>query len=162
MRQGLTQKERKIIMKLILIQDVKSLGKKDSVVEVSDGYGRNYLIPKGLAVEASKGNLNEIQNKKEAEKNKKAREEAKAKELAEKIQGKTFTIKAKAGENGKLFGAVSNKDVADVIEADTKLAIDKKKIELGEPVKSIGIYDVEAKIYPGVSAKFKIDVTSDQ
>ena len=158
---GCLIKEGDLKMKLILIQDVKTLGKKDTVIEVSDGYARNYLIPRGLAVEASKGNLNEIQNKKDAEANRKAREEARAKELAEKIAGRTFTIKAKTGENGKLFGADSNKDVADAIEADTKLSIDRKKIELKEPVKNIGTYEVEAKIYPGVSAKFNIHVTAE-
>ena len=145
-------------MKVILTQDIKSLGKKDAIVEVSEGYGRNYLLPKGLAMEASKGNLNDINNKKEAEKNRKAKEEARAWEIAEAIRDKTFVVKAKAGENGKLFGAVSNKDVADAIKAQAKFDIDKKKIELSEPIKNIGTYEVEAKVYAGISAKFNVKI----
>ena len=145
-------------MKVILLQDVKSLGKKDAIVEVSDGYGRNYLIPKGLATEASKGNINDINNKKEAEKVRKAKEEANAKQIASEINGKTYVLKAKTGDSGKLFGAISNRDVAEVVSAQAGIELDKKKVELKEPIKNVGLYEVEAKIYTGVSAKFNVKV----
>jgi len=108
-------------MKVILKEDVKGLGKKESLVEVSDGYARNFLIPKGLAVEATAANINIMQTKKEAEKNRKERELAQAKELAEKLKGIVVTLKAKAGENGKLFGSMTSKDVSDYLKNSTIL-----------------------------------------
>lgn len=145
-------------MKVILKQDVKALGKKDSMVEVSDGYARNFLFPKGLAVEANATNVNVMNNKMEAEKNKKDRELAAAKVLAEKISSIAVVIKTKAGENGKLFGSITSKDIAEKLKAQHKLDVDKKKINLEDAIKSIGTTAVDVKLYPGVSAKLTVKV----
>lgn len=145
-------------MKVILKQEVKSLGKKDEIVNVSDGYATNYLIPRGLAVAATDGNINEVKSKQKAAEAKAAKELAEAKELAKKIEGKTFVIKTKVGENGKLFGAVSSKDIADSASKELGFAVDKKKIVLNEPIKQLGTFGIEIKIYPNVSANFNIKV----
>jgi len=143
-------------MKVILLQDVKGLGKKDSIVEVSDGYARNYLFPKKLAIEATQGLQTQLKQKKEAETRKKEKEIEQAKELAKKIEGLTLEIKVKAGENGKLFGAITNKEIADELKKQFNIDIEKKKIELDTPLKNIGSYTVDVKVYPSVSAKLKI------
>lgn len=145
-------------MKVILKQDVKTLGKKESMVEVSDGYARNYLLPRNLAVEASASNLNVMNTKKDAEKFKKDRELANAKALADKLKEVTVVIKTKAGENGKLFGSITSKDIADKLKSSFKLDVDKKKIQLTDSLKSIGTSEVEIKIYPEVSAKVTVKI----
>lgn len=145
-------------MKVILKQDVKSLGKKESVVNVSDGYARNFLFPKGLAVEASTSNINVMNTKKEAEKHRKDKELAEAKALAAKINETTVVIKTKAGENGKLFGSITSKDIAERLKEQHKLDIDKKKINMEEAIKAIGTTGVDIKLYPGVSAKLTVKV----
>ena len=149
-------------MKVILKQDVKGLGKKEEMVNVSDGYARNFLLPKGLAVEASSSNINVMNTKKEAEKSKKDRELAQAKELAEKVNNVVVVLKAKAGDNGKLFGSVTTKDVADSLKKDHKIDIDKKKINIADAMKSLGTYDAEVKLYPGVSGKLKVKIEQEQ
>ena len=133
-------------MKVILKQDVKGLGKKESMVEVSDGYARNFLMPRNLAVEASATNINVMKTRKEAEKTKKDRELAQAKELAEKIKDINVMIRTKAGESGKLFGSITSKDIADKLKADFKLDIDKKKIVLEDALKSLGTTKLEVKL----------------
>ncbi len=145
-------------MKVILKQDVKGLGKKDEIVNASDGYAKNYLIPRGIAVVASTGNVNEAVNKQKAIAEKKQREFDTAKEFAAKLEGKTVTIKAKAGESGKLFGAVSNKDIADAIKKQYKIEIDKKKIVLNDPIKTAGNHEVEIRIYAGVVTKVNVKI----
>ncbi|MBR5280010.1 MAG: 50S ribosomal protein L9 [Clostridia bacterium] len=145
-------------MKVILLKDVKDLGKKDQIVEVSDGYGKNFLVPRGIAKIATAGSINEALDKQKAQEAKKARELAQAKELANEISSKRVILKAKLGENGKLFGAVSAKDIADAMKAQFKIDLDKKKIELGDPIKSQGVFDVTAKVYAGVVAKFQVEV----
>ena len=145
-------------MKVILKQDVKGLGKKDEIVNASDGYAKNYLIPRGIAVVASTGNVNEAVNKQKAIAEKKQREFDTAKEFAAKLEGKTVTIKAKAGESGKLFGAVSNKDIADAIKNQYKIEIDKKKIVLNDPIKTAGNHEVEIRIYAGVVTKVNVKI----
>ena len=145
-------------MKVILKQDVKGMGKKESMHEVSDGYARNYLLPKGLAVEASATNLNIMNTKKEAEKSKKDRELANAKALAEKLKSIVVVFKTKAGENGKLFGSITSKDISDKLLNDFHLDIDKKKIHLPEALKSIGSADVEIKLYQEVNAKLTVKI----
>ncbi|MBR5060396.1 MAG: 50S ribosomal protein L9 [Clostridia bacterium] len=147
-------------MKVILKTDVKNLGKKDQLVEVSDGYGRNYLIPRGLALEATAANINTIKDREKALANKQKREEDMALSFKEKLDGKTVVIKAKAGENGKLFGAVAAKDVAEAIEQQYKLTIDKKKIVLDEPIKNVGEKDVTIKLHAGIAAVVKVSVTA--
>jgi len=145
-------------MKVILKQDVKGMGKKESMHEVSDGYARNYLIPRGLAVEASATNLNIMNTRKDAEKSKKERELSQARELSEKIKSITVVIKTKAGENGKLFGSITSKDISDKLKSDFKLDIDKKKIVLSEALKSICTTEVEVKLYPEVNAKLTVKI----
>ncbi|HEX9061514.1 MAG TPA: 50S ribosomal protein L9 [Clostridia bacterium] len=145
-------------MKVILKQDVKGLGKKEDLVEVSDGYGRNYLIPRGIAAEANSSNLNIMNTRKDAERSKKERELAQAKELSKKLSEVTVVIKGKAGDNGKLFGSITNKDIADRLRSAFKLDVDKKKIILPDAIKSIGTFEVEVKLYPEVSTKIKVRI----
>lgn len=145
-------------MKVILKQDVKGLGEKDSMVNVNDGYARNYLIPRGFAVEASKGNISTMNIKREAEKNRKDKEFEQAGSLAEKLKDITVIIKAKAGENGKLFGSVTSKDISDQLKSDFKLEIERKKIVLPDVIKSLGTTEVEIKLYPNVSTRLTVKV----
>ena len=140
------------------MKDVKDLGKKDQIVEVSDGYGKNFLVPRGIAKLATAGSINEAMDKQKAQEAKKARELAQAKELAGVIATKRVVLKAKLGENGKLFGAISTKDIADALKSQFGIEMDKKKIELNEPIKSQGLFDVSAKVYAGVTAKFQVEV----
>lgn len=148
-------------MKVVLLQDVKALGKKDDVVDVSDGYARNYLFPKGLAVEATKGKLNEISQKKSAMENKKRQEMEEAKALAERLSKIEVVIKTKAGAGGKLFGSITAKDIADIIKKEHKIEVDKKKIVLDDAIKSLGTQEVEIKVYPEISAKVKVTVVQE-
>jgi large subunit ribosomal protein L9 len=148
-------------MKVILKQDVKGLGKKESMVNASDGYARNYLIPKGMAVEANSANINVMNTKAEAEKSKKERELAKAKDVANKLKEVTVVIKTKAGENGKLFGSISSKDIAESLRRDFSMDIDRKKILLGDTLKSLGATEVEVKLYPGVSARLTVKLEQE-
>ncbi|QNU67094.1 50S ribosomal protein L9 [Ruminiclostridium herbifermentans] len=147
-------------MKVILKQDVKGLGKKEQMVEASDGYARNFLFPRGLAVEASAANLNIMKTKKEAEAQKKEREIAQAKEMANKIKDITLTLKVKAGDNGKLFGSITSKDIAEAMKTQQKLEIDKKKIVMPDSLKSVGTFEVEVKLYPEISSKFTVKIES--
>lgn len=147
-------------MKVILLQDVKDLGKKDTIVNVSDGYARNFLFPRKLALEASEGALKTIADKKSAEANRKNMELQAAKDLADKLSKIEVTIKTKAGDNGKLFGSITNKDVAEVIKSQHKIEIDKKKIVMNDAIKSVGTYQAEIKVYPEVSAKVKVTISA--
>ncbi len=149
------------MMKVVLLQDVKSLGKKDEIVNVSDGYARNYLFPKNLAAEATSGKLNEISEKKKALANKKKKEQEEAKALAEKLNNKEVILKTKAGANGKLFGSITNKDIADMIKSQYKIEVDKKKVVLDDAIKTLGSHLVEIKIYPEITAKIKVMVTEE-
>lgn len=146
-------------MKVILTEDVKGQGKKGQMVDVSDGYARNFLLAKGLAVEANATNVNVMKTRQAAEAARKAKELAEAKELAAQLAKVNLTIRVKAGENGKLFGAVSNKDIADELKKQYKFDVDKKKLVLREMIKSLGTYEVQAKLYNEVSAKFNVNVT---
>lgn len=146
-------------MKVILLQDVKGHGKKGAVVEVSDGYARNYLLPRQLAVEATPGRLKEHAQQQAARQNRRERELAAARELAARLSALRLNISARVGEGGKLFGAISNKDIAEALEKQQGITIDKKKIVLKEPVKSTGEYTVTVKLYPEVQADLRIQVT---
>ncbi|MCR5695312.1 MAG: 50S ribosomal protein L9 [Clostridia bacterium] len=148
-------------MKIILKKDVKNLGKKDELVEVNDGYARNYLIPMGIGVEASTANVNKMRDKQQAAANKHQREIDHANQFKAKLDGQTVVVKAKAGENGKLFGAVATKDVAEAITAAFGFDVDKKKIVLNEPIKSTGIKELTIKLFQGISAKIKVDVQGE-
>lgn len=145
-------------MKVILKQDVKSLGKKGDLVNASDGYARNFLFPKGLAVEANASAMNDYNNKESAKKFHKAEEVKAAQELAARLEGKTFKLTAKAGANGKLFGSVTSKDVSKKIKDDLSVDIDKRKIVM-EDVKAFGTIQAEVKVYQGISAKIFVQVS---
>jgi large subunit ribosomal protein L9 len=145
-------------MKVILKQDVKGLGKKDDLVNVSDGYARNFLFPRGLAVEANESNLNIMKTRKEAEKTKRDRELAHARQLAEKLRDVEVVIRAKTGENGKLFGSITSKDISDKLKDDFKLDIDRKKIVMPDAIKSTGSYEIDVKLYPEVGGKLKVRI----
>jgi large subunit ribosomal protein L9 len=146
-------------MKVILTQDVKSLGKKGDVVQVAEGYARNYLLPKGLAKEASPANLKNLARENARLEAKKKKELEKAKEIAQNLEGAVINISAKVGEGGRLFGSVTSKEIADQIKNQFDLEIDRRKMELKENIKSLGIYDVRIKLHPEVQVKVKINVS---
>ena len=148
-------------MKVILNENIKSIGKKDEIINVSDGYARNYLFPKKLAVEATPNNLAKLKTKKDSEKFKKDLEREKAVELSEQISKIKLEIKVKVGENGKIFGGISSKEIAEKLESDYKIKIDKKKIELKETIKTLGLKNVDIKIYEGVVGKLKVHIVSE-
>lgn len=145
-------------MKVILKQDVKSLGKKGDLVNASDGYARNFLFPKGLAIEANASAMNDFNNKESAKKFHKAEEIKAAQKTADILNGKTFKLKAKAGANGKLFGSVTSKDVAGQIKAELNIDVDKRKIVM-EDIKAFGTVEAEIKVYQGISAKVFVQVS---
>ena len=146
-------------MKIILLQDEKKLGKKGDIVEVSEGYARNFILPKKLGLEATPKNLNDLKLKKASE-DKKAREllEA-AKLLAQELQDKAVEVKIKAGENGKAFGAVSAKEIAAAYKEEYGIELDKKKIQLADSLKTFGVHEVSIKLHPRVTGKLSVKVT---
>ncbi len=144
-------------MKVILKQDVKGLGKKGELVNASDGYARNFLFPKGLAAEANAQAMSEFKNKQQAEKYRIETETAAAKAAAERISGKTVHITAKAGQNGKLFGSVTSKEIAEKVRAEFGIETDKRKI-IVDDIKQFGTYEFEIKLYQGISAKLYVMV----
>ncbi|HOA79610.1 MAG TPA: 50S ribosomal protein L9 [Defluviitaleaceae bacterium] len=145
-------------MRVILLEDVKKHGKQGDIVNVSDGYAKNYLIPKGLAVEATKAAENELKLKKKAEEKRRQEELDLAKELKEKIEEKSISISVKSGENGKLFGSVTSKEVSAELKSQLKLDIDKKKIQLNEPIKTLGNHSVPIKLHPKVTAQLTVKI----
>ena len=146
-------------MKVILLQDVKKVGKKGDIVDISDGYARNFLFPRKLAEQATTNNVHIINTKKENERKQKLAEMEAAQKLASELKGKEIKILGKAGDNGRLFGAITSKDVAEKINEIYKLKIDKKKIVM-DTIKLTGQYDIEIKLYPEVSTKMKVVVVS--
>ncbi len=148
-------------MKVILTQDVKKVGIKGQVLEVSDGYARNFLIPQGLAEEATKTKIKEIQEKSLKDEKKKNSEKEQAQALKLRLDGKSVEIKVKAGAGDKLFGAVTVKEIADILQKEFKVSIDKKKIDVGEPIKHLGHYKIKLKIYPAVQAVVKLIVAPE-
>ena len=147
-------------MKVILNQDVKGQGKKGDMVEVSDGYARNFLLPKNLAKEATKENINVMQGQKDSQEFRKKKELEEAQEIKEQVEKVTVKMKAKAGENGKLFGSVTSKDIAEELKMQHHIKLDKKKFVLPDGIKSLGVTEVEIKVHPGVVAKLKVSVES--
>ena len=145
-------------MKVILQQDVKNLGKKGDLVHASDGYARNFLFPKGLAIEANSSAMNDFNNKEASKKFHKAEEIKAAQADAAKLDGKTFKLTAKAGANGKLFGSVTSKDVSKKIKDELGIDIDKRKIVMPD-VKAFGTVQAEIKVYQGISAKVFVQVS---
>ncbi|ADG83803.1 50S ribosomal protein L9 [Thermincola ferriacetica] len=144
-------------MKVILMEDVKKLGKKGDIVNVAEGYARNFLFPRNLAVEATQGNLKNLEQKKQAEMAKKAQLLQEAKNLAEKIEGLEIKVATKVGDGGKLFGSVTSKDVAEKLYEQHKIQVDKKKIEI-DTIKTLGTYQASVKIHPEVQARFTVKV----
>lgn len=146
-------------MKVILKMDVKGLGKKGEIVNTSDGYARNFLFPKGTAVEATEGNLKAQEAFNSKELKKKADETEAARQLAKKISGLSINICVKTGESGKLFGSITSKDIAEELKKQHGIEIDKKKFVLDEAIKTAGEYNVEVKVYPEISGKLKVNIT---
>lgn len=145
-------------MKVILKQDIKGVGKKDQVINANDGYARNFLFPKNLAVPADKENMTKLEGKKASQNHKREVEKEEAEKVKDKLQEITLKISAKIGDNGKLFGSITSKEIAENLEKQNKIKIDKKKINLKEPIKEIGIANVEIKLYEGIIAKLKIQI----
>ena len=145
-------------MVVILLKDVKGTGKAGEVVKVSDGYARNRLIPKGLAKEATEGNIRNLEKQKEIADEKRAEQKAAAQKQAEKINEITLTIRSKGGESGKLFGSITSKDIADALQERENIKVDKKKIVLDSPIKQTGSSEVTVKLFPEVTAVLKINV----
>lgn len=148
-------------MKIILLKDVKGLGKEGDLVDVKDGYARNYLFPKKLAIEATPANLNKWKKKKKEMEAKEKEEYENALKLKEKIESIDLKLKGKAGEGGKLFGSITSKDISDALKTQHNIDIDKKKIELEDNIKTLGTTEVEIKIYPEVSAKLRVKVSEE-
>ena len=148
-------------MKVILLQDVKSVGKKGEVVNASDGYARNFLFPKKLAQEANDVNMHILNKKNEADRKKKLAEIEEAQNVANELKDKEVIIYAKSGDNGRLFGAITTKDISQEMEKQLNITIDKKKIVVNT-IKTMGLYDVEVKLYPEISTKIKVIIKEQQ
>ena len=145
-------------MQVILKADVKGHGKKGDLVNASDGYAKNFLIPKGLAVVADKTAINELENRRSADRYHKNQEEMRAQELADKLNDQKIVFRLKAGENSKLFGSITAKDIAEQIKMQLHLEVDKKKIHMADAIKTLGVTNVTVKVYPGISAEIKVEV----
>ena len=148
-------------MQVILLKDVRGLGKAGQVAKASDGYARNYLFPKKLAMEATDSNIKALEKKRQEDEARRAAEAEAAIELKKKIESAgAVELKTKAGDAGRLFGAVTSQDIADAFEKSYGIALDKKKIDLDSPIKNVGDYEVELKLFQGVSARLKLKVTA--
>ena len=143
-------------MKGVLTQDVKSQGKKGQLINVSDGYARNFLLPKGLAIIADNKALNEIKGREESEKHRKEVELQTAKDTAAKLEAVVVKLSGKAGKDGRLYGSVTSKDIVEKLKADTGIDIDKRKVVMGDPIKAYGKYEVEVKLYTEVTGKINV------
>ena len=149
-------------MKVILTQDVKGVGKKDQILEVNDGYARNFLIPKKLGVQASTANLALLKSKQDSREFKRQEDKKEAEQIKEKLEKIRLDIKVKSGENGKIFGGVTSKEISDVLKDKYSINIDKKKIELKETIKTVGITTVDIKLFEGVIGKVKVNVIPEK
>ena len=147
-------------MKVILQADVKGTGKKGQVLEVADGYARNFLFPKKLAVEATAGNIQDISHKKALEDRRKAKEKEDAVKLGAQLNALKIEVKTKTGESGRLFGSVTNKEIGDALKKQHGVEVDKRKIELKDPIKALGSYEVHVKIHLDVTAKLQVQVVA--
>lgn len=148
-------------MKVILKADIKGVGKKDEIINTSDGHARNYLLPKGLAVEANNENMAKLKAKNDSAKFRKNQEKEEAIKVADKLGKICLKIRVKSGENGKIFGGVSSKEIAQELEKEYKIFVDKKKIDLKETIKTLGMRTIEIKLFEGVVGKLKVDVISE-
>ncbi|WLR50843.1 50S ribosomal protein L9 [Bacillus tianshenii] len=149
-------------MKVIFLQDVKGKGKKGEVKNVSDGYARNYLLKNNIAVEATKGNLSALEGQKKKEKKNAQEELEEAKQLQEKLESLTIELKAKSGEGGRLFGSITSKQIAQELKASHNVKIDKRKIELDEPIRAMGYRNVPVKLHQDVTATLKVHVSEQE
>jgi len=148
-------------MKVILLQDIKNVGKKEQVIEANDGYARNFLFPKNLAIEATKDNMLKLQAKKTSEANKKKAEIESNKEIAKKLEKIELIIKVKAGDNGKIFGGVTSKEISEALKKQCNFDIDKKKIVLKETIKNLGRFSAEIKFGDGVNGKLTLNIIAE-
>ena len=148
-------------MKVILTQDIKSVGKKGQIIDASDGYARNFLLPKKMAVIADATNLNELKTKQDANKYKHDMTMANAKELSEKMKNFELVFKIKAGENGKIFGSITSKDIATELAKKYFVEVDKKKVCLDDAIKTVGVYNIEIKLFEGVTGVLKVNVIAE-
>lgn len=148
-------------MKVILLDNVKGVGKKDEIINANDGYARNFLLPKNLAVEANAQNLAKLKSKQDANAHKKMVEKDEAGKLSKKIENIMLKIEVKAGENGKIFGGVTAKEISEQLKKQYKFDVDKKKVDLKETIKTTGIFVVDLKLYEGVVGKLKVHVIGE-
>ena len=148
-------------MKVILLQDIKGLGKAGEIANVKDGYARNYLLPRKLVVEATEGNLKTLAEQKVSQELKQQQEIDEAKDIVAKLEESPIEITAKAGEGGKLFGSVTSKDLAEALGKQHKIKIDRRKIVLPEPIRELGIRDVEVKLHTGAVGKLKVNIKGE-
>ncbi len=146
-------------MKVVLLKDVKNIGKRDEILNVSDGYARNFLLPQKLAVEAKAGTLKEIERKRAAQDAREAEALAEAKAKAEALQGKVIELRIKCGSQGRLYGSVTAAEVAEALEKQHGYAADKRKIDLGDPIKEVGDREISIRLHPGVSTKMTLRVS---
>ena len=145
-------------MKVILLKDVKNMGKRDDVLNVSDGYARNFLFPQKLAVEATPGNLKEIERKRAAQDAREAEMKAEALAKAELLKNKIVTLEVKCGEKGRLYGSVTAAEVAEALEKQHGIKADKRKIEIGDPIREVGVREISVWLYAGITTKMKLNV----
>lgn len=149
-------------MKVILKADIKGVGKKDQIINASDGYARNFLFPKNLAVEANVENMSKLKAKQDSNAYKKSQEKEEAEKIAEKLSKILLKIKVKSGANGKIFGGISSKEIAENLEKQYQIKVDKKKIDLKETIKTLGMQTIEIKLFEGVIGKVKVDIIAEE
>ncbi len=149
-------------MKVVLTQDVKSQGKKGQLIDVSDGYARNFLLPKGLAIIADNKALNEIKGREESEKHRKAVELQNAKDTASKLESTVVKLSAKPGKDGTIYGSVTTKDIAEALTSQADITVDKRKIVLDNPLKTFGMHEVEVKLHAEVMGKINVLVSEEK
>lgn len=145
-------------MKVILLQDIKGSGKRDDIINVSDGYARNFLFPKKLAVEATPGASKEIERKRAAEAAREAERRAQAEEKAQQLKGKVITIAVKCGDKGRLYGSITNAEIAEQLEKQHGIKVDKKKIDLPDPIRTVGDVEVDVWLYSGITTRMTVHV----
>ena len=147
-------------MKVILLDNIKGVGKKDEIINASDGYARNFLFPKKLAVEANAENLGKLKGKQDSVQHKRNVEKEKAEEIAKQFKDVVVNIKVKAGDNGRIFGGVTSKEISESLKEQFNIEIDKKKIVLNETIKNLGVFNVSVKLFEGIVGNLKVNVTN--
>ena len=148
-------------MKVILLDNIKGVGKKDEIINANDGYARNFLFPKKLAVEANEENMSKLNAKKNSEQFKRNVEKQNAEDIKKKMSEIVLIVKVKAGDNGKIFGGVTSKEISENLKNQFKIDVDKKKIEVKETIKNLGVFNITVKLFEGVVANLKVNVVSE-